>query len=212
MSLTLPTDLLRRISAAITPAAQAQADEQPTAFTETMRVDFMGDTVRLYCTDGFRLHSVEIPLDLSTTGNRIVSATAYEPMVFGVEHLHQVLENYDADRITLEATFEHSWWTTKIGDVEGKYQVPVWPDVDKLLNEASSSVDAASVGFNVRYFTDFVEAAAGWANFDEDSRGEEDDTFPLEVLQLRSKGACSFQLPNSVGLFRVLLMPVVLRW
>jgi len=205
----MKTQLLMRISSAITPAAQTQADDEPTAFTETMRIDVNDPNdpalLRFYCTDGFRMHMVEYaPKDATILKN-------FEPMVFGVVHLHQALENHAGDEITLDGVYDHSWWTTTIGEHEGKYQIPVWPDVDKLLGEDAASPDAA-VGFNVEYFAEFMEAAIRWADKDAEDRTDEDETFPLRVLQMRTKGACHFTLDNSDGMFRAILMPVVLRW
>ena len=208
MPLTIPTPLLTKVIAAIIPASAQQSEDVPSAFVETMRIDRdpADETLlRFYCTDGFRLHMVYLDEADKVTG------TLDSPMVFGVEHLKRtVLDENIASEIKLSSDEDHTWWTASINGNDEKFQIPVWPDVDKLMGDDSADLDA-TVGFNLDYFLDFMDAATTWASRDADDKDEDEDTFPLEAL-MRTKGACKFSVRNKDGLLRIIVMPVVLKW
>ena len=138
MPLTIPTPLLTKVIAAIIPASAQQSEDVPSAFVETMRIDRdpADETLlRFYCTDGFRLHMVYLDEADKVTG------TLDSPMVFGVEHLKRtVLDENIASEIKLSSDEDHTWWTASINGNDEKFQIPVWPDVDKLMGDDSADL------------------------------------------------------------------------
>lgn len=206
-SLTIETDLLRRVLEAVTPAASPCLEDDPTSFMETVRIYQREDGATIIlCTDGFRAHQVELAPFTSWKD-------ASGDLVYGADFLKKVCADTTSAKLNLTSIENHTNWVSSVGGKTQRFNINAWPDMERLISD--EVLGEEEVAFRLDYLRDTFDAFEIWHELGleiapDNGEGEE-DVIPLRVHQMQKRKVNHFSMHNALGTLRVLLMPIVLK-